>query len=234
MKAIKGELHALKKLQKQFAQEQSKLEKQIFEQKKQSAIAQGQIPPLSQDDIKLFHQNLRGVKPLVDSNRIDKKATPLKNPEFYRAKREQAEGEVHLLMPKRTKTPASHPVKASQLQYQEQNTYLANSIGKDVIAKLKQLFWPVEATLDLHGATLEQASIRFDRFVTTCFEHNVKCFMVIHGKGHGSKDGKTVLKQHVMSWLRDLDNVAAFIPAPENMGGEGALIILSKGNKPHV
>lgn len=228
MKAIKGDLHALKKLQKQFVQQKDQLEKQAFEQKKQSAIAQGKIPPLSQDDIQLFHQSLRGVTPLSDTNRIDKKAAPLKNPEFYRAKREQAEGEPHLLTPKRTKAPATRPVKAHPNHPQDNNTYLAMGMGKDVLSKLKQLVWPVEATLDLHGATLDQATTRFDRFVTTCFEHNVKCFMVIHGKGHGSKDGKTVLKQHVMSWLRDLDNIAAFMPAPESMGGDGALIILSK------
>ncbi len=230
MKAIKGELQALKKLQKQFVQEKNKLEKQAFEQKKQSALAQGKVPPLSQDDIQLFHQTLRGVTPLADTNRIDKKAAPLKNPEFYRAKREQAEGEPHLLTPKRTKAPATRPVKPSHIQPQDEYTYLAAGIGKDVLGKLKQLVWPIEATLDLHGATLEQATIRFDRFVTTCFEHNVKCFMIIHGKGYGSKDGKTVLKQRVISWLRDLDQIAAFIPAPENMGGEGALIILGKGS----
>lgn len=237
MKAIKGELQALKKLQKQFVQEKSKLEKQAFEQKKQSALTQGKAPPLSHDDIQLFHQTLRGVTPLADTNRIDKKAVPLKNPEFYRAKREQAEGEPHLLTPKRTKAPATLPVKPSQIQLQNEHTYLAAGMGKDVLRKLKQLVWSVEATLDLHGATLAQATVRFDRFVTTCFEHNVKCFMIIHGKGYGSKDGKTVLKQRVISWLRDLDHIAAFMPAPDNMGGEGALIILSKGsssNKGHL
>lgn len=228
MKAIKGDLHALKKLQKQFVKQKDQLEKQAFEQKKQTAIAQGKIPPLSQDDIQLFHQSLRGVKPLSDTNRIDKKATPLKNPEFYRAKREQAEGEPHLLTPKRTKAPATRPVKPSQVQLQDEHTYLATGMGKDVLNKLKQLVWPIEATLDLHGTTLDQATTRFDRFVITCFEHNVKCFMVIHGKGHGSKGGKTVLKQHVMTWLKELDNVAAFMPAPESIGGDGALIILSK------
>lgn len=236
MKAIKGELQALKKLQKQFVQEKSKLEKQAFEQKKQSALTQGKAPPLSHDDIQLFHQTLRGVTPLADTNRIDKKAVPLKNPEFYRAKREQTEGEPHLLTPKRTKAPATLPIKPSQIQLQNEHTYLAAGMGKDVLSKLKQLVWPVEATLDLHGATLAQATVRFDRFVTTCFEHNVKCFMIIHGKGYGSKDGKTVLKQRVISWLRDLNHIAAFMPAPDNMGGEGALIILSKGssfNKGH-
>lgn len=228
MKAIKGELQSLKKLQKQFIKEQAKQEKQDFEHKKQAAIAQGKIPPISKEDIQFFHQAVRGVTPLADTNRIDRKAAPLKNPEFYRAKREQAEGTPSFSKPKRTKAPASRKVTPSTQRQQEAFHYLAPGIGKDVLTKLRQLSWPIEATLDLHGATLDQATERFDRFVGTCFEHQVKCFMIVHGKGHGSKEGRTVLKQHVAAWLKDFANVLAYLPAPENLGGEGALIVLCK------
>lgn len=229
MKGIKGELQSLKQLQKQFIKEQHKREKQAFEQKVAAAKVEGKAPPLSKEDIQFFHQSLRGVTPLRDSNRIDHKAVPLKNPEFYKAKRAQAEGENITPSPKRTKPHGTRKVDPKQHQQQDHNTYLAEGVGKDVISKLKQMVWPVEATLDLHGTTLDEASERFDRFVTTCFEHKVKCFMIIHGKGHGSKNGEAILKKNVLSWLSLLEGVMAFMPAPENLGGQGAVMVVCKG-----
>ncbi|NOL50252.1 Smr/MutS family protein [Pelistega europaea] len=229
MKAIKGELQSLKKLQKQFIKERDRQEKLAFEKKVTIAKSEGKIPPLSPEDRQIFRQSLRGVVPLPDKNRIGHKAVPLKHPEFYKAKREQAEGELLLSPTKRTKTPHSRKIEPKRHEQQEPNTYLADGVGKDVLSKLKSLNWSVEATLDLHGATLDQATVRFDRFVSTCFEHQVRCFMVIHGKGHGSKGGEAVLKQNVLSWLRHLEHVIAFIPAPENLGGEGAVMVLCKG-----
>lgn len=229
MKAIKGELQSLKKLQKQFIKERDKQEKLAFEKKVAIAKTEGKIPPISKEDIQFFHHALRGVTPLPDSHRVDRKAVPLKHPEFYKAKREQAEGDTPPSPAKKTRTPHSRKVEPRQPLAQDSNTYLAEGIGKDVLSKLKTLNWPVEATLDLHGATVDQAASRFDRFVTTCFEHQVRCFMVIHGKGHGSKGGESILKQNVQSWLRHLAQVIAFIPAPENLGGKGAVLVLCKG-----
>lgn len=228
MKAIKGELQSLKKLQKQFLKERDKQEKLAFEKKVATANVEGKVPPLSKEDIQFFHQSLRGVTPLHNTNRIDYKASPLKHPEFYQAKRKQAEGSS-VLPPTPKRVAHSHKVEPKQYLHQEANTYLAEGIGNDVLTKLKMLTWPIEATLDLHGATVEQATVRFDRFVTTCLEHQTRCFMIIHGKGYGSKGGEAILKHKVISWLRNIEQVIAFIPAPDNLGGHGAVIVLCKG-----
>ncbi|ETD71149.1 DNA mismatch repair protein MutS [Pelistega indica] len=229
MKAIKGDLQSLKKLQKQFTKEQVLHQKQQHEQQKQLALQEGKAPPLSPEDIKLFHQTVKGVTPLTNTNRVDRKAGVLKNTDYYRAKREQAEGNSTPILPKRTRTATTTPIPKQHAMLNDDSHYfLSTGMGKDVIKKLKQLVWPIEATLDLHGSNLEQATQRFDSFVHTCFEHNVKCFMIIHGKGYGSKEGETVLKPRVISWLKDLDKVAAFVTAPDNLGGDGALLILCK------
>ncbi|NEN74991.1 DNA mismatch repair protein MutS [Pelistega sp. NLN82] len=224
MKAIKGDLQSIKKLQKQFVKAQQQIAKQ-------EAIQQASLPnqsiPLSATDVAFFRQNMKGVTPLLDTNRIDRQNAPLKNPEFYQAKRQQAEGETHLPQPKRTKAPSTRKV-SPKTPTIDAYTYLAQGMGQDILLKLKQLYWPVEATLDLHGNTLEQASTRFDRFVSTCIEHQIKCFLIIHGKGHGSTEGRSILKPKIAAWLRDIDAIAAFSPAPEKLGGEGALLVLSK------
>ncbi|AFK63430.1 Small MutS Related-like protein [Advenella kashmirensis WT001] len=50
----------------------------------------------------------------------------------------------------------------------------------------------------------------------------------MHGKGYGSAQGTAVLKEQVLAWLKNMDAVLAFAPAPENMGGAGAQIVLLK------
>lgn len=224
MKAIKGNLQELKKLQKQFTREV----------KRQEEVKKILTPPpvgsLSEEDKRLFRQSVRGVTPISDSKRLDHQAAQLKNPEFYQAKREQAEGAPMLLQPKRTQAKPSKPLNPRKIEL-ENDSYLAPGMGKDMLSKLRQAYWPVGATLDLHGATLEQAADRFDRFIGTCLEFNVRCFLIIHGKGHGSKGGKAVLKSYLTAWLKDIEKVAAFIPAPESMGGDGALLIVCKTDK---
>lgn len=225
MRAIKGNLQELKQLRKKFTREVKRQE-----EVKEFLTPPSQAGKLSEEDKRLFRHSVRGVTPLEDSKRLDHSAGVLKNPEFYQAKREQAEGAPLLMQPKRTQAQPSQAINPRKIEL-ENDSYLAQGMGKDVLKKLHQGYWPVGATLDLHGATLEQAADRFDRFIGTCLEFNVRCFLIIHGKGHGSKDGKAVLKSYLSAWLRDIEKIAAFVPAPESMGGDGALLIVCKVDK---
>ena len=225
MRAIKGNLKELKQLRKKYTREVKRQE-----EVKEFLTPPTQIGALSEEDKRLFRQSVKGVTPLDDSKRLDHSAGVLKNPEFYQAKREQAEGAPMLMQPKRTQAKESKPLNPRKIEL-ENDSYLAHGMGKDMLKKLRHGYWSVGATLDLHGATLEQAADRFDRFIGTCLEFNVRCFLIIHGKGHGSKDGKAVLKSYLNAWLRDIEKIAAFVPAPESMGGDGALLVVCKVDK---
>lgn len=225
MRPIKGNLDQLKKLRKQFTRE---IKKQ--EELKKAVVAPSTAATLSDEDKRLFRQSVKGVTPINDTRRLAHRAARLKNPEFYHAKREQAEGAPILMQPRRTKVEPSKKLSPHQIAV-ENDSYLAQGMGKDVLKKLQQVYWPIEATLDLHGFTLEQAADRFNRFLGTCIEFEVRCFLVIHGKGHGSKEGQSILKSYLTAFLRDIEKIAAFIPAPEHLGGEGALLIVCKTDK---
>src|SRR5690606_7391999 len=104
--------------------------------------------------------------------------------------------------------------------------YLKSGHGTDVLRDLKRGKWIIGASLDLHGSTLEDARERFDRFLSSCLMHDVKCVRIVHGKGHGSPDGNAVLKTTVRRWLTQLPEVTAYIECSEENGGSGAVQVL--------
>lgn len=241
---LKGSLQDLKKLSKQLSKEREQQKKAAeVELKKQ----QRREMAVTDEDRKIFLASIRGTKPLADSNRIEARAaqSTAREAEFFKQKRAQAEGKDLLAQTRRRSSATSlsdstlpahaqavsktvHARSAKSIALLEEGVYLRNPDGADVIKKLQRGQWPVEASLDLHGSNLENAAERFDRFMLTCIEHGIRCVCVIHGQGYGSKDNKPVLKDAVRSWLRDLPAVTAYIPAPENIGGAGAVIALLK------
>ena len=240
---LKGSLQDLKKLSKQLTKEQArqnKAAKAAIEQRKRIEAA------VTDEDRKVFLASIRGTRRLEKSNRIESSAVQLnaRDTEFFKQKRAQAEGR-HVLAGERRRSNASDttdrtlPAHAQAVSASieaahsgnlgtqlDNGAFLRNPDAADVIKKLQRGQWPVEASLDLHGSTLEEAAERFDRFMHTCIEHGVRCVCVIHGQGFGSKDNKPVLRDAVRSWLRDLTAVTAYITAPENIGGAGAVVVL--------
>ena len=53
-------------------------------------------------------------------------------------------------------------------------------------AELKNL--PVEAQIDLHGLTREEAWIRLGAFISECSSRRLKKVLIVHGKGNHSEE----------------------------------------------
>ncbi len=82
--------------------------------------------------------------------------------------------------------------------------------------------------LDLHGQTLYSARSLLYKFISNCYEKNLRNVLIITGKGQNNKG---VLKEEVPKWLNDkLLNkfLVNFNVAPKNLGGEGALLVRLK------
>lgn len=94
------------------------------------------------------------------------------------------------------------------------------------IRRLKRGEFPIEATLDLHGQTIAEAGALLSHFLGDAQTEGLRCVCVIHGKGHRSADGRSVLKSQVNFWLRDSLAVMAFCSAQPRHGGTGAVYIL--------
>jgi DNA-nicking Smr family endonuclease len=86
----------------------------------------------------------------------------------------------------------------------------------------------IDARIDLHGRTQDEAHVALLRFLHRAQANGAKTVLVITGKGGRSDSGRGVLKRQVPMWLalpefRAL--VVGFGDAAIGHGGEGALYV---------
>jgi DNA-nicking Smr family endonuclease len=106
---------------------------------------------------------------------------------------------------------------------------LAPGIDRRLLQKLKRGEYALQGHLDLHGMTAEEARGEVERFVDAARNAGKRCILVIHGRGHHSKEGVAVLKERLKVWLsrgRIAKSVLAFATARPADGGAGAVYIL--------
>lgn len=87
----------------------------------------------------------------------------------------------------------------------------------------------VESRIDLHGLDRGQARATLRKSFGVASAAGRACVLVIHGRGRGSRDGETTLRDALPGWLRSppLDAwVRGFAPALPRDGGEGATYVL--------
>jgi len=102
-------------------------------------------------------------------------------------------------------------------------------IDKRLLRKLRAGDYAVQAHLDLHGHTSDEARVEVEKFLTAARSDGRRCVLIIHGRGHGSKEGIPVLKERLKVWLtrgRIGRGVLAFCTARPTDGGAGAVYVL--------
>jgi DNA-nicking Smr family endonuclease len=115
-------------------------------------------------------------------------------------------------------------------EFEHEQTFVRRGLSPDLAGKLRRGHWSVQAELDLHGFTVDQAHDALSEFVVESRTLRLRCVRVIHGKGLTSPHKEPVLKGKVRSWLAHWDEVLAYTEAPRNAGGSGAVVILLKGS----
>ena len=106
---------------------------------------------------------------------------------------------------------------------------VAPGVDQHLAQRLHRGDFAIQAQLDLHGYTVEEAKMMVNRFLTHAYTSGRRCVRLIHGRGHNSKDNRPVLKEHVQLWLsqgRLSRLVLAFATAPVHDGGAGAAYVL--------
>jgi DNA-nicking Smr family endonuclease len=106
---------------------------------------------------------------------------------------------------------------------------IGEGIDRRLLKRLRAGEYSVQAHVDLHGATREEARERVARFLAESRRAGRRCVLVVHGRGMHSKDQIPVLKQAVKSWLERgqiARMVLAFTSARPSDGGAGAVYVL--------
>ncbi len=168
---------------------------------------------LGKDDQTLFANAMRGVKKITYSKE-HYKAKPLTQ---LKPKTADAQSKTDLFY-------FSDYEKLDLVDSDETIEFSRPGIQHKILRKLRLGQYNIEAKLDLHGQTVEQAKESLARFLVHCQQTGIRYVLIIHGKGRGHL--KPILKNKLNHWLREANPVLAFSSAVAKDGSRGALYVL--------
>lgn len=113
----------------------------------------------------------------------------------------------------------------SQVYGDDTLRFISPGIRKDVLRKLENGFFDIDAELDLHGLNTHQAYQTFHNFIRGCSQDGLYSIHIIHGKGYRSTE-HPILKNELNRWLRQHSEVLAFCSSKSDEGGTGAVYVL--------
>lgn len=169
-----------------------------------------------------FQLAMAGVQPLAAPNRVDLGGPlPAPRPQQFVADEQAAlheslHGPIGL---------------QDRLEGGDEPNYLRAGLAGTVLKDLRRGRWVIQEELDLHGLNRDEARHLLGSFLAECLHHGTRCVRIIHGKGHGSPQKLSILRQLVRGWLMQRIEILAFCQARPQDGGEGALIALLRSSK---
>jgi len=171
-------------------------------------------PALSPEDAQLLAQALAQVIPLRGRQRVTH-ATPTPPVNFQRRQAVVSE-------------PDGYPLSDGDTSGQAQvlDSFHRSGVSSEALRRLRRDSHIVRETLDLHGLNRDQARLAVAHFVGTAAQQGVKRVRFVHGQGFGSTHGGALLRQQTRHWLTQMPDVLAFVGAPAQDGGKGAVLVL--------
>jgi len=171
---------------------------------------------LSDDDNDLFRRSISGAKPLQSGDRVpDPKKKPAPKARFARADEQKA-----------LRESLEDDIDTIESANAENMRFRRSHVGARTMRKLSRGKYAVQAEIDLHGMTIDEARPRLADFIDYAVKRGLTCVRIVHGKGLGSGHRGPVLKMAVNRWLRKWDSVLAFVSARQVDGGTGAVYVL--------
>jgi len=180
-----------------------------------------QSAPLTAEDRDLFRAAVADVRPLPVAVRAD---TGRRKPAPQALKR-QADEAAALRQSQLAVEPSPMSWDLG-IDIEEEQSYLRAGVNPDLLRKLRRGYWKIEAEIDLHFHTQDQAYAALQDFLRKARAEGWHCVKVIHGKGLSSFQRQPVLRGKVRRWLTRYADVAAFCEPRPNGGGSGAVLVL--------
>lgn len=179
------------------------------------------------EDDALWKAVTKDVKPIKRIPSARAKADAVKEPAQRKSKKT---GAMAPTGPAATVGPKTSP----SLPQRELTHGQAAGLDKRTMERLRRGQLPIEAEIDLHGHTQEEAHSALNAFIAGHAAAGRRCVRVITGKG-SFRQGGGVLKTAVPRWLNEpplQDSILAFTHARRDDGGEGALYVLLRRKRP--
>ncbi|MGB5325195.1 MAG: DNA endonuclease SmrA [Pseudomonadales bacterium] len=182
--------------------------------------------PDTDDEAGSFSELVPGVRPLKRANKVSLPRKPGLDPERAASRKQRAEGLMQ------AGDDAYHADTFVSDEYVEMVKpdalieYKRPGVQEGVYRKLRLGKYPLQARLDLHRKTVKEARHELFAFIRECGEHDLRCLLVLHGKGDRNVTRPAVLKSYTAKWLQEIPDVLAFHSAQPGHGGVGAVYVL--------
>ncbi len=172
--------------------------------------------PKDNNDLQLFHEEMQNVQPIKND-------------------RVTHSNKVNAVKKKQT----VEQVKTNDTLYSTEHVpdcdvmlrFERPGLQKPLLKKFRQGKMEIEASLDLHGYTAEQARSAMIEFMHLCKKEQLKVVCIVHGKGFGSSSKRPVIKPLINKWLQETNDVLAFSSAQPKDGGTGSVYVLLRKDK---
>ena len=170
------------------------------------------------DDLELFRQEMEGVRRIKVKPRVAVKKPTVPEPALLH--RRQMAVQVK-------QKDANHLTEEiiDLVHPLDILDYRTDGVSHGVFRKLKRGQYPIDARLDLHRKSMQEARDEVYGFVADCLRYDVRSAMILHGKGERGQP-QAFLKSCVNTWLKQIPDVLAFHSAQKHHGGVGALYVL--------
>ncbi|HSM98341.1 MAG TPA: Smr/MutS family protein [Gallionella sp.] len=175
--------------------------------------AKGKTGKIAPEDAALFRAAVGEVQPLAEQNRITPQPAPRK-PLLHRS----------------IPPPAIPDTLSDFAAGNAPDEYLSNGLSRMALRKLRRGGWPVQDSLDLHGNNSDAARRLLQEFLHEATQRELRCVLVIHGKGLNSRGGEAVLRKLTRHWLTQHPLVLGYCDALPNAGGSGAALVLLRNS----
>jgi DNA-nicking Smr family endonuclease len=179
------------------------------------------VPSTGESEEEIFWREMQGVKPIKHDGRVRVSNPPPALTPRAQAEENEALAELYDLVAGR-----------AAFDITDTDEYIEGwVIGFDhnLVRKLRQGEFSRQASLDLHGMTVEAAQGEVERFLLKVVRDGLRCVLIVHGRGRNSRGQVPVLKDRLKLWLtrgKLARSVLAFATARPYDGGPGALYVL--------
>ncbi len=184
------------------------------------ALPRPSAPPPSPSEETLFLEAAAGAVPLRAGDRLPCGAPPARLPDPLAEEREGREALEALVS-------GEAPFHVAETT--EFIEGAVDGVDRRTRLRLRRGELSVQAHLDLHGQTREEARASVERFLREQRQRGHRCVLIVHGRGLNSKDQIPVLKEQLSRWLARgalARSVLAFCTARPCDGGGGAIYVL--------
>ena len=119
-----------------------------------------------------------------------------------------------------------------EFNFSDTNEYIEAAVvdlDRRILRRLRRGEFSYQAHIDLHGYTRTEARTKVGEFIRKCSLQSMRCVLIVHGRGLGSKDNIPIIKNKLAAWLTRGAigrRVLAYTSARQYDGGTGAVYVL--------